>query len=151
MHKIMFVCLGNICRSPMAEFIMKDLVERSNLQNDFLIASSATSSEEVGNPVHHGTRAVLDRLGIDYKGKRARQLTASDYDEYDLFIGMDERNCRTMTKIFNGDPENKVTLLMDFTKRRREVADPYWTGDFEATYRDVTEGTNALLEYLLKQ
>lgn len=149
MHKIMFVCYGNICRSTMAEFIMKDMVKKAGREKEFLIKSSGTSYEEYGHPVHRGTRAILDRLGITgYQDKRAEKLTKEDYFEYDLFIGMDKENKRDMMRIFGGDPDDKVKLLMDYTASSRSVADPYWTGDFESTYRDVKEGLIELLKTL---
>ena len=149
MHKIMFVCYGNICRSTMAEFMMKDLVKKQGKENEFLIKSSGTSYEEHGHPVHYGTRAILDRLGIGgYQGKRAEKLLKKDYVDYDLFIGMDKNNYRDMLYIFGGDPDDKVKLLMDYTSYPRSVADPYWTGDFEATYRDVKEGVEELFKFL---
>ncbi len=150
MKKIMFVCLGNICRSPMAEFLMKDLLKSKGLEDKFIINSSATSLYEIGNPVHYGTQKILNRLNIDCSKKRSTLLTASDYDKYDLFIGMDQSNIRKMQRLFDGDKQNKVKLLLDFTKNPRDVADPYYTGNFEITYQDITEGINCLLEYLLK-
>ena len=139
--KILFVCHGNICRSPMAEFVMKDMVERAGLEWKFEIASAATSTEEIGNPVHRGTREKLRSVGISCAGKTARQMTKRDYDEYDLFVGMDRYNIRNMQRITGGDPEGKIRMLLG-----RDVADPWYTGDFEATYRDVVEGCTALLE-----
>ncbi|MBQ9782754.1 MAG: low molecular weight phosphotyrosine protein phosphatase, partial [Clostridia bacterium] len=133
MKRIMFVCLGNICRSPMAEFLMKDLLKKKNLQDDFYISSSATSTYEIGNPVHYGTKRILDKLGIDCSKKRAVLLTKSDYDKYDLFIGMDESNRRSMIRLFDGDKQNKVKLLLDYTNNPRSVADPYYTGGFDVT------------------
>ncbi len=150
MKKIMFVCLGNICRSPMAEFIMKDIVKKRNLEKNFIINSSATSTYEIGSPVHYGTQKILNSLGIDCSKKRAVQLSKSDYEKYDLFIGMDDYNIRKMTALFDGDKQNKVKLLLDFTPNSRSVADPYYTGNFDVTYQDILEGVNALLEYLLK-
>ena len=148
MVKIMFVCHGNICRSPMAEFLMKDLVRKENCESEFLICSSATSSEELGNPVHYGTKAVLDRLGISCRGKYAVKLTASDYDKYDYFIGMDEYNRRNMLRIFGSDPENKISCLLDYTSNPREVADPWYTGNFEITKSDIIEGINAFYKFI---
>ncbi len=148
MVKIMFVCYGNICRSPMAEFVMKDLVNKKGESDKFYIASSATSTEEIGNGVHRGTRAVLDKMNISYFGKVAVQLKKSDYDKYDYFIGMDAMNRRDILKIFGADPENKVSLLLDYTHDKRDVADPWWTGDFEQTRIDVIEGTNAVYSFL---
>ena len=151
MIKIMFVCHGNICRSPMAEFLFKDFVEKKGESANYLVKSSATSSEELGNPVHYGTRAVLDRLNISYAGKRAVKLTAKDYNDYDYFIGMDGANVKNMQRLFNGDPLKKVSMLLDYANESRDVADPWWTGDFEQTYLDVKRGVESLYEYLSKK
>ena len=151
MIKILFICHGNICRSPMCEFIMKYLVAKRGLSSDFYIASAATSTEEIGSRVHHGTAAILDRLGIDYSEKRARQMTKKDYQDYDMLIGMDDWNMRNMNRIAGGDPEGKLHLLMDFTDRPGEVADPWYTRNFEVTYRDVMDGCEGLLNYLEEQ
>ena len=124
MIKVLFICHGNICRSPMAEFIMKNLVEERGLSTEFHIASAATSTEEIGSRVHHGTAAILDRLGIDYSEKRARQMTKKDYQDYDMLIGMDEWNMRNMNRIAGGDPEGKFHLLLDFTDRPGDVRIP---------------------------
>lgn len=151
MIKILFICHGNICRSPMCEFIMKYLVADRGLSSEFYIASAATSTEEIGSRVHHGTAAILDRLGIDYSEKRARQMTKKDYQDYDMLIGMDDWNMRNMNRIAGGDPEGKLHLLMDFTDRPGEVADPWYTRNFEVTYRDVMDGCEGLLNYLEEQ
>jgi len=148
MIKVLFICHGNICRSPMAEFIMKNLVDERGFSSDFHIASAATSTEEIGSRVHHGTAAILDRLGIDYSEKRARQMTKKDYQDYDMLIGMDEWNMRNMNRIAGGDPEGKLHLLLDFTDRPGDVADPWYTRNFEVTYRDVMDGCEGLLRYL---
>ena len=148
MHRIMFVCHGNICRSTMAEFLMKDLVKKNNKQNEYLIASSGTSSEELGNPVHYGTRKILNQRGIDCSGKYAVTLKKADYNKYDYFICMDQRNWGNMLRIFGTDKENKCYKLLDFTDFPRDVADPYWTGDFNETLFDVEQGVNALYEFL---
>ncbi len=148
MKKILFVCHGNICRSPMAEFIMKKLVENARRQGDFHIASAATSTEELGNSVYPPARRKLAEHGISCDGKTARQLTRRDYDEYDMLIGMDSYNIRNMKRMCGGDPEGKIHLLMDFTDRPGEVADPWYTGDFSATYRDCMEGCEGLLRRL---
>ena len=145
MTKILFVCLGNICRSPMAEFVMKDLVERAGLAGTFSIASAATSSEEAGNPVYPPARRKLAEHGIQCAGKTSRQLRAEDYGKYDLLIGMDGRNLRNMERICGGDPEGKIHLLMDYTDRPGEVADPWYTGDFERAWQDILEGCERLL------
>ena len=151
MKRIMFVCYGNICRSPMAEFIMKDLLEKTGKSNKYYVASSATHNDGLGCIPHRGTRAILDRLNISYKGKVGVKLTYADYNNYDYFIGMDNGNVYDMKRILLGDKDGKIFKLLDFTKRGGEVADPYWTGDFEATYRDIKEGTKALLDYLENQ
>ena len=146
MTKILFICHGNICRSPMAEFVMKDLVKKAGLESQFHIASAATSTEEIGNPVYPPARRKLAEHGIGCAGKTARQLTRADYGQYDLLIGMDSANLRNMRRICGGDPDGKIHLLMDYTGRPGEVADPWYTGDFEATWRDVLEGCGELLE-----
>ena len=149
MYSILFVCHGNICRSPMAEFVLKDMVEKRGLAGAFYIASAATSREEIGNGVHPGTRRKLAEFGISTAGKRAVQLTAADYDKYDLLLGMDGANLRNMRRILGGDPEGKVRLLLDFTNRPGEIADPWYTGYFDQTYIDVRDGCAALLTRLL--
>ena len=145
-HRILFVCHGNICRSPMAEFVMKDMVEKAGLEDSFLIESAATSTEEIGNSVYPPARRKLAEHGISCEGKTARQMTRSDYNRYDLLIGMDSWNIRNMRNICGGDPEGKITMLMDYTSRPGDVADPWYTGDFEATWRDVLEGCRAVLD-----
>ena len=150
MIRVMFVCHGNICRSPMAEFLLKDLVKKKGLEDKFIIKSSGVSSEELGNAVHRGTRAVLEKRGISCFGKYAETLSPSDYDKYDYFIGMDERNRYNMVRLFDGDKDNKVSLLMNYTDTPGDVADPWWTGNFEETYRDVSKGIKALYEFLKK-
>lgn len=149
MIKILFVCHGNICRSPMAEFVMKDLVQKAGLEAQFRIASAATSAEELGNPVYPPARRKLAEHGISCAGKTARQLRREDYEGWDLFIGMDEANLRNMRRLFSGDPAGKCSLLLSHTDRPGEVADPWYTGDFEATWRDVEEGCQALLHELM--
>jgi len=149
MHRIMFVCHGNICRSPMAEFILKDMVSRLGIADEFVIASSATSTEEifrgVGNPVYPPAREELAKHGISCEGKRAVQLQLSDYGKYDLFIGMDSANIRNMTRMLGGDPDGKIRKLMDYVGGG-DVADPWYSGNFQVTYRDIYEGCTALLE-----
>ena len=145
MKKILFVCHGNICRSPMAEFVMKHLAEQAGLQDQFYIESAATSTEEIGNEVYPPAKRKLAEHGISCKGKTARQMTRSDYVRFDLLIGMDDWNIRNMERICGGDPEGKIHKLMDFTSRPGDVADPWYTGDFEATWRDVLEGCTQLL------
>ena len=146
MTRILFICHGNICRSPMAEFIMKDLVRKAGLEAQFHIESAATSTEEIGNPVYPPARRKLVEHGIDCTGKTARQLTNSDYDKYDLLIGMDRANLRNMHRICGGDFASKLHLLMDYTDRPGDVADPWYTDDFETTWWDVLEGCRGLLD-----
>ena len=148
MIRILFVCHGNICRSPMAEFVMKDLVKKAGREEEFYIESAATSTEELGNPVHYGTRSILARHGISCDGKYARQMTRADYAGFDLLIAMDDRNLRNMERFSGGDPDGKVSMLMDYTDRPGEVADPWYTGDFQATWDDVYDGCSGLLEEL---
>ena len=148
MIKILFICHGNICRSPMAEFVFKNMVGNRGLEDLFHIASAATSTEEIGSPVHYGTARILDRLHIDYSDKRARQMTKRDYEEYDYLIGMDSRNLRNMHRMIGGDPDDKIHLMLDFTDEPGDVADPWYTGNFEVTYRDVVAGCEGFLEHL---
>ena len=148
MVKILFICHGNICRSPMAEFVMKDMVKKAKLEWKFVIASAATSTEELGNPVHRGTREKLREVGISCAGKTARQMNRRDYEEYDLLIGMDRYNIRNMQRICGGDPEGKIHSLLEYAGRHDDIADPWYTGNFEETYADVTEGCTALLKHL---
>ena len=144
MTKILFICHGNICRSPMAEFVMKDLVKKAGLESQFHI-ESATSTEEIGNPVYPPARRKLSEHGIDCAGKRARQLTNADYSQYNLLIGMDRANLRNMHRICGGDPDGKMHLLMNYTDHTGDVADPWYTDDFETTWRDVLAGCQGLL------
>lgn len=148
MKSILFVCHGNICRSPMAEFVMKDLAKKAGLEHEFSIASAATSTEEIGNPVYPPARRKLAEHGIGCAGKTARQLQKVDYARYDLLIGMDSANLRNMRRICGGDPEGKLSLLLDWTDRPGDVADPWYTGNFDATWRDVLEGCQRLLEQI---
>lgn len=146
--RILFVCHGNICRSPMAEFVMKDLVEKRGEAACFHIESAATSSEELGNPVHGGTRRKLASAGISCEGKTARRITKADYEQFDLIIGMDATNVRNLVRAFGGDPEGKIYKLMEFAGVETDIADPWYTGDFDATYRDVLDGCVGLLGWL---
>jgi len=150
MTKILFVCLGNICRSPMAEFVMKDLVQKAGLEAQFEIASAATSYEEYGNPVYPPARRKLAEHGIDCAGKTARPLEKKDYEKYDLLIGMDGSNIRNMLWICGGDPAGKIHLLLEYAGRADGIADPWYTGNFDATWNDVLEGCTALLNHLIK-
>ena len=147
-HKILFVCHGNICRSPMAEFVMKHLVEEAGLSDRFEIASAATSTEEIGNPVYPPARRKLAEHGIGCEGKTARQMTFDDYLHYDCVIAMDHNNLRNLKRMFGEDTDHKISLLMDYTQRPGDVADPWYTGDFEATWRDVLEGCRGVLQTL---
>ena len=145
MKKILFVCHGNICRSPMAEFVMKDLVQKAGLASQFHIESAATSREEIGNPVYPPARRKLAEHGISCAGHAARQLTKQDYADYDFLVGMDSANLRDMHRICGGDPDGKISLLLDHTARPGNVADPWYTGDFQATWLDVLAGCQYLL------
>lgn len=146
--KILFVCHGNICRSPMAEFVMKFLVEREGASDDFEIASAAVSSEELGNPVYPPVRRLLSEHGIDCRGKYAYKLQKSDYDHYDLLICMDQSNVRNLLRIVGEDKLGKIKLLMDYTDTPKDVADPWYSGNFDATWADVNAGCRGLLKFL---
>ena len=148
MIKVMFVCHGNICRSPMAEFVFRDMVQKEMLSDKIHVASSATSREEIGNGVHYGTRKKLAEFGISTEGKYARQLTKTDYRDYDYIIAMDSQNIRNISRIIGRDTENKVCKLLDFTNRGGDIADPWYTGNFDRTYEDVYEGCNELLKFI---
>ena len=155
MIRVLFVCLGNICRSPMAEFIMKSIVSERSLSDRFYIASAATSTEEiwngVGNPVYPPAKRELAKHGISCEGKRAVQITKADYGKYDYILGMEERNIRNILRIVGKDPEHKVKLLLDYSDHPRDIADPWYTGNFESTYRDVVEGCEGFLLYLERE
>ena len=146
MIKILFICHGNICRSPMAEFVMKDLAEKAGRSDDFFIESAAVSAEELGNPVYPPARRELAVHGISCAGKTARQMTRADYDHFDFLVCMDTSNLRRMERICGGDPQGKLSRLLDHTSRPGDVADPWYTGDFSATWQDVVGGCTALLE-----
>ena len=148
--RILFVCHGNICRSPMAEYIFKDLVKKRGLEQQFEIASAATSDEEIGNPVYPPVRALLSARGISCAGKTAVQLRAADYGRWDMFIGMDGANRRNMQRLFGGDPQGKVSLLLDYTPHPRDVADPWYTRDFHGAEEDIDRGCAALLNFILQ-
>lgn len=148
MTKILFICHGNICRSPMAEFVMKDIVKKAGMADSVMIASAATSSEETGNPVHRGTRQKLAGHGISADGKTAVQMKKSDYDKYDYLIGMDDWNIRNIFRITGGDPEGKVHKLLEYAGRMEDIADPWYSGNFDETYDDVKAGCEGLLKVL---
>lgn len=149
MHKILFVCHGNICRSPMAEFVMKKMVKDAGREAQFEIASAATSTEEIGNPVYPPARRILAEHGIGCAGKTARQMTRQDYDYFDQIIAMDRNNLRNLKRMFGEDTQHKISLLMDYTRRPGDVADPWYTGDFETTWRDVWDGCEGLLKSIM--
>ena len=148
---ILFVCHGNICRSPMAEFVMKDLARKAGLEDRFLIASKAARHDELGNDTHYGTKAKLRQMGVPFAKRRATLLDRSDYDAYDYLIGMDEENMRDMLRLFGGDPNGKIYKLLRFADEDRDVADPWYTGNFDETYEDVLKGCTALLRMIGKK
>ena len=150
MTKIMFVCLGNICRSPMAEFVFKKMISEKGLEKDFVVCSSATSTEEIGNPVYPPAQRELAKHSISCEGKRAVQLKKSDYDNYDYFICMDDSNLRNILRIFGDDKQNKVSKLLQWADSEKSVADPWYTGNFEITYDDIVTGCTAIIEKLTK-
>lgn len=151
MVRILFICHGNICRSPMAEFVFKDIVENLGMRDQFYVASAATSYEEIGNPVHYGTAKILDGLGISYSGKRAIHLEKSDYAKYDYLVCMDSANVRNTLRIVGDDAEKKIHKLLAFVGSCEDVADPWYTGDFARTYKDVLAGCKGLLGYIQKR
>ena len=142
--KILLICHGNICRSTMAEFVLKDMAAKQGL--DWEIASAATSREELGNDIHPGTKAKLREVGIPFERRQARQITKHDYDYYDMLIGMDARNMINMRRFYGGDPQNKFSLLLDYSDRPRDIADPWYTGNFDSTYADIKEGCEGLIQ-----
>ena len=148
MTKILFICHGNICRSPMAEFVMKELVRRAGLEDDFLIESAATSREELGNDMHYGTRTKLREMGIPFTRRAARQIRPDDYNRYDYLVAMDDENLYYMNRCWGGDPKNKIRMLLSFAGKDRDIADPWYTGNFDQTYEDVLEGCQAFLSSL---
>ena len=148
MIKILFICHGNICRSPMAEFVMKDLVQKAGLSHQIQVDSAATSSEEIGNSIHYGTRRKLQEKGIPFDDHRARRMTKHDYETYDLLIGMETMNIRNMLRITQGDPLHKISRILDHTPHPRDIDDPWYTGNFDITYEQIREGCEALLQKL---
>ncbi len=150
MIKILFICHGNICRSPMAEFVMRDMLSKAGLSEEIVAESAAVSTEEIGNDIHHGTRRKLKEMGIPFERRRARQVAASDYINFDYLIVMDGNNIRNLKRIIGGDLEGKVFKLLDFTDRAGEdIADPWYTGNFDVTYTDIEEGCRGLLNRLI--
>ena len=148
MIKILFICHGNICRSPMAEYILKDMVKKRHLEDRFCIASVATSREEIGNDVHRGTRRKLAEEGIACPSRQARQVTKADYADFDYLLIMDENNRRNLLRILGGDPEHKIHGMLDWSERPRDIADPWYTGNFDITYDDIVEGCETFLQHL---
>ncbi len=149
MVKILFVCHGNICRSPMAEFVLRDMVTKRGMGDRFQISSAATSTEEIGNSVHRGTREKLKQQGISTEGKYAVQLKKQDYEKYDYIIAMDQNNLKNIKKIIGEDKEKKVFLLLSFAQENRDIADPWYTGNFDKTYEDIVKGCKGFLEKIL--
>ena len=149
--RVLFICHGNICRSTMAESVMTHIVKERHMEDMFYINSAATSREEIGNGPHYGTVGKLRQVGIPVIPHRAVQMTKADYDNYDYLIGMDTANIRNMNRIAGGDPDEKIYKLLTFAGSGRDVADPWYTGDFDSTYRDVLEGCNAFLDFIIKK
>ncbi len=151
MIRILFVCHGNICRSTMAEFVFKDMVRKENLENEFLILSAATSSEEIGNHIHSGTRRKLKEVGVPFdESKTAVKIKKTDYDEFDYIIGMDSMNVVNMKRVFGGDPDGKIFKLLYFSGLERDIADPWYTGNFDVTYDDILMGLSGFLKAVKK-
>lgn len=148
MIKVLFVCLGNICRSPMAEYLLKDMVKKRGIEEIFYIDSAATSTEEIGNPVHYGTRDKLQQMNIKCGNHIARRITKQDYKTFDYILAMEEQNIRNIKRIIGEDKENKISKLLDFTTNPRDIADPWYTGNFDKTYEDIRQGLEGFLRYL---
>ena len=148
MIKVLFLCHGNICRSPMAECVLKNMVAQSGRSSEFYIDSAATSREEIGNPIYPPAIRKLKEEGIPLSGHRAVQMTREDYDKYDLLLAADSANLRNMRRIAGGDPQGKIRRLLDYTSRPRDIADPWYTGNFDVTYNDIVEGCQGLLDWL---
>ena len=151
MIRVLFICHGNICRSTMAQFVFQDMVNKRGLSDQFTIDSKATSTEELGNPPHRGTVRKLSQVGVPVLPHRASQLSRSDYDKFDYIIGMDTWNIRNMNRIVGADPDYKIHKLLEYTNRGGDIADPWYTGNFDETYRDVSEGCEGLLAHILKE
>lgn len=148
MKRILFICHGNICRSPMAEFVLKDMVFKKGLASNFEIASAATSREEIGNDTHRGTKGILKIHGIPFEKRCAVQVTAADYAYYDHLILMDRNNLKNLQRIIPADPDGKISLLLSYVGESGDIADPWYTDDFELTYKDVVRGCEGLLKTL---
>lgn len=151
MIKVLFICHGNICRSPMAEFLFKDMIKKDGKEDMFYVESCATSSEEIGNSVHYGTKRILNSLGIDCSNKRARKIRLQDYDDFDYLIIMDDENRYGIKRIIGHDPKNKIHMLLEYAGLNRDISDPWYTGDFKKTYDDILLGLNAFYKFLLKK
>lgn len=151
MIKILFVCHGNICRSPMAEFVLKDMVKKKGIADQFIIDSCATSREEIGNDIHYGTRRKLQEVGIPVGEHRARQLTRKDYETFDYLLAMEQTNIRNMIRLLCSDPQQKMHCLLDFSEHPRDIADPWYTGNFDITYQDIVEGCETFLDKIIKE
>ena len=151
MIKVLFVCLGNICRSPMAEFVFKDMVNKKGLSNEFYIESAATSSEAVGEGIYFGTKDILKQQGIPFEQRKARQMTKEDYNKFDYILGMESKNIANILRIVGEDKEKKIYRLLDFSDMPRDIKDPWYTGDFDITYYDVEDGCNSFLEYVMEK
>lgn len=149
--KVLFICHGNICRSPMAEFVFRNMVKKEGLENEFYIASSATSREEIGNPVYPPAKRKLKQHGISCDGKRAIQITKDDYKNYDYIIAMESYNIKNIMKIIGSDNEKKIYRLLDFTDNKKDIDDPWYSGNFDITYDEICEGSRELLNYILKK